>query len=60
MRKRKLGRPNLRKISLNLRVRAQTREELWRLAGAAQSTVSDYVEEVLTRHFECVASSKDR
>jgi hypothetical protein len=57
-RKRKLGRPNLGKISMTLRVRPQTREELWRLAAAEQTTVSDYIEAVLIRHFELLACEK--
>jgi predicted HicB family RNase H-like nuclease len=55
-----MGRPALGKISMTLRVRPRTREELYRLAAAEQITVSDYIEAVLIQHFEVMASKSPK
>ena len=45
------GRPALGKITIQLRVRPETRKQLWLLAAEAHVSVSDYVENILLQHF---------
>jgi hypothetical protein len=56
----KMGRPPLGKISLTIRVRQRTKDELIRLAAAEQITISDYAEAVLIEHFEALAAPETR
>jgi len=48
----KMGRPSLGKDTVQFRLRRSTRAELRRVAALDQKTMSEYVEEVLQRHFK--------
>ena len=50
--KKRPGRRPLGKMSLQLRVSESTHEELARLAALDQTTMSEYAEAVLERHFK--------
>jgi hypothetical protein len=52
LRRRRHGRMPLGKVTVQLRLRPKTREELWRLAEAEQVTISDFAEAVLIQYFE--------